>query len=464
MKHIARSQSQRRFFSSYHKLGSSATPVSKMQSQLWFEALFGVPEPKTRAEVHQLFEVSDDGSKLTSKANFKQFQVGYFSTPTVHQLKGDTLDSLRSSSPDAAALPLSESIGEQAIKERQYNYIEFEHIIVGDAFELHAQNLGAVFQVASQFNCLEFSSPRALPEHGVENYKYDNTQGPACALACAAGTVYRNYFAPCVRSSDGQVQIGQSQDCQINNLDLLESEVNNSEHQYWNIENGYTSSVDSRNLGDLNVMLRNLSHEERTAYIGKIKIGLQRNVGVDFAKRYVPLLGLQPEKAMSSSNNNTDVPFTVTQAYCSAVSCAYAGHDVSMWSSLAILVLHAMYEATLWAAVQNFIGYPPTCSSSSSNSKSCDTSTSLNTKRDTVFLTFIGGGVFGNKTEWIASAIGRSMAEIQHNCSVVGASFPEGRPLKVKICHYRCINESMVDAVSESYAEYSEALHLTGTV
>jgi hypothetical protein len=35
-----------------------------------------------------------------------------------------------------------------------------------------------------------------VPEHGVTVYAGDPTQGPACALACAAGSVYRNYFCP----------------------------------------------------------------------------------------------------------------------------------------------------------------------------------------------------------------------------------------------------------------------------
>ena len=35
-----------------------------------------------------------------------------------------------------------------------------------------------------------------VPEDGVTIYSADPTQGPACALACAAGSVYRNYFCP----------------------------------------------------------------------------------------------------------------------------------------------------------------------------------------------------------------------------------------------------------------------------
>ena len=34
------------------------------------------------------------------------------------------------------------------------------------------------------------------PEHGVTRYQHDRTQGPACAIAAGAATIYRNYFAP----------------------------------------------------------------------------------------------------------------------------------------------------------------------------------------------------------------------------------------------------------------------------
>jgi hypothetical protein len=56
---------------------------------------------------------------------------------------------------------------------------------------------GATFQAASQFNCLEFASADGVPEKGIAVYELDCTQGPACAIACAASTAstaYRNYL------------------------------------------------------------------------------------------------------------------------------------------------------------------------------------------------------------------------------------------------------------------------------
>jgi hypothetical protein len=55
---------------------------------------------------------------------------------------------------------------------------------------------GALFQVASQFNLLEMVSPEVTPEQGVTRYQHDKTQGPACAIAAGAATIYRDYFVP----------------------------------------------------------------------------------------------------------------------------------------------------------------------------------------------------------------------------------------------------------------------------
>ena len=42
----------------------------------------------------------------------------------------------------------------------------------------------------------EMVSPSVSPEDGIDRYEGDHTQGPACAIACGAGTIYRNYLVP----------------------------------------------------------------------------------------------------------------------------------------------------------------------------------------------------------------------------------------------------------------------------
>jgi hypothetical protein len=74
---------------------------------------------------------------------------------------------------------------------------------------------GALFQVASQFNALEMTGPGVTPEHGVTRYRDDHTQGPACAIAAGAATIYRNYFVPVANG------IGQTAKRQLNGLETV---------------------------------------------------------------------------------------------------------------------------------------------------------------------------------------------------------------------------------------------------
>lgn len=53
------------------------------------------------------------------------------------------------------------------------------------------ESRGTLFQVASKSNLLEMVSQHVTPEHGVARYEGDPTQGPACAIAVSAGTIYR---------------------------------------------------------------------------------------------------------------------------------------------------------------------------------------------------------------------------------------------------------------------------------
>ena len=64
--------------------------------------------------------------------------------------------------------------------------------MTGDVRALHGapEHANALFQVASQFNLLEMVGPEVTPEDGVTRYQGDKTQGPACAIAAGAATIY----------------------------------------------------------------------------------------------------------------------------------------------------------------------------------------------------------------------------------------------------------------------------------
>ena len=239
-------------------------------------------------------------------------------------------------------------------------------ILEGDVRRLHADpaNSGAVFQVASQFNLLEMVGPNVSPEQGVTRYIHDHTQGPACAIAAGAGTIWRNYLVP-----NGD-QIGQTADRQLDGLASLAAALANemgvAPDELWHMRNGY-ALPDQAQLSNIADHLQGLSEMERERLRGLLRVGLHWNVGVTDA-----------EAARGAR---------VTQVYCSALPVAYSQIAPSLWTSFATLVLEAAYEATLLSAVLN--------------------AARGGTRR--LLLTRIGGGAFGNDEAWISDAILRAL-------------------------------------------------------
>ena len=97
---------------------------------------------------------------------------------------------------------------------------------------LDPENAGAVFQVASQFNCLEMVGPGTTPESGITQYVHDKTQGPVCAMACPAATVFRNYFWAERGQAGGSER-------QLDTARGLGEVVGNAKKNYWRMQNGY---------------------------------------------------------------------------------------------------------------------------------------------------------------------------------------------------------------------------------
>ena len=144
----------------------------------WFERLMGFRETDyddTRAKLRI------EGSRLQSLINGKNYGVG--------ELELVSLQALRERVKSGVGLS-----GQLKVS-----------VVTGDVRQMHQlpENAGALFQVASQFNLLEMVSPAVTPEHGVTRYQHDHTQGPACAIAAGAATIYRNYFAPAAMAQAG---------------------------------------------------------------------------------------------------------------------------------------------------------------------------------------------------------------------------------------------------------------------
>src|SRR5215469_8013927 len=166
----------------------------------WFENLTGCVEESPESVRQHLFI---DGRRLCSRLNGKSWLCGELETPTLAQLRQRVLQRSRQAGPISV------------------------HEIVANVQHLHRDPVSenAVFQVASQFNLLEMTSPGVTPESGVGIYEDDYTQGPACAIAAGAGTIYRNYFA----NVNGR--IGQTKNNQIDCLSGIASLLDNSQQR-----------------------------------------------------------------------------------------------------------------------------------------------------------------------------------------------------------------------------------------
>jgi hypothetical protein len=318
----------------------------------WFEALTGFRETLP-AQVRQ--NIVFDGERLTSRVNGKVMVCGQLETPPLAELRE------RVGSGGRGGGPLS-------VRE-----------VVADVKALHADisNAGALFQVASQFNLLEMASPSVTPEHGVSIYENDHTQGPSCAIAAGAGTIYRHYFAPV------NGQIGQSESNQIDCLADLGRGLGNFDNRLWQMRNGYALASGS-GLMEISNRLRAASEDERDELRALLRIGIQWSTQVTLK----------------------DCTHRVSQAYCSALPVAYSNHPPGLWEDFARLVLEASYEATICTAILN----------------------GRSTGNRRVFLTLLGGGAFGNETHWITESITRALKLYQAwNIEVVIVSYGVSR-------------------------------------
>lgn len=349
----------------------------------WFEELTGFPE-RSPAEVREKLVV--DGEVMRSLVNGRSWRCGRLETPTLGELRRRV--GPESNSPDSR--PTS---GSRALVVRE---------IVADAKALHANpaHAGVLIQVASQFNLLEMVNPSVTPEQGVGIYGNDPTQGPACAVSAGAGTIYRNYFVLQPGAPDVPGERGQTAERQINCLADLGSALKNAVYgddggsRLWEMKNGYVLAT-GEGLRKISRLLTSASEEERDRLRALLRIGIQWNTQVTIA----------------------DSGHTVNQAYCAAVPVAYSTHSADLWEPFARLILEASYEATLWAAL------------------SADRTLSGDGERPRVFLTLLGGGVFGNRREWIIESIERAL--IVHRY----------RDIEVGIVSYRSSNPAVRELI-----------------
>jgi hypothetical protein len=320
---------------------------------MWFEELTGFTEESPQ-QVRT--NITVEGSVLKTLVNERVLVCGELKIPSLAELR----EHVRSS---------QFKVGKISVRE-----------VVANVQHLHTDesNAGALFQVASQFNLLEMVSPSVTPEQGVGIYENDRTQGPACAIAAGAGTIYRNYFA----IVNGRT--GQSANNQIDCLADIGAALGNSESILWEMRNGYALATQS-GLVEIGQRLRAAGEDELDKLRQLLRIGIQWNTQVTL----------------------NDSKHLISQVYCSALPVAYSNHPSNLWAEFARLVLEASYEATICTAILN----------------------SIRNGNNRVFLTLLGGGAFGNQNHWIIGGLRRALNLYKHaDLDVAIVSYGSSKP------------------------------------
>lgn len=213
----------------------------------------------------------------------------------------------------------------------------------------------ALFQVASQFNCLEAPGPFVTP---VAHYLSDPTQGPRAAISAFPATLLRHYAAP---GADGQ-RFAQTTDRP--QIDLLADALGPGI-----VRNGY---FEGEGIANPAAVVETLG-----THFDAIRVGVHDVAQV--------VLGYNWDGAVADSE-----PRRISQVFTSTVAGGgYGGERNLGWDgfqAVARQLLRAAYLGTLLAAVS--LG------------------------RDRAVLTLIGGGVFQNPIALIWEAIVWAVDEV----------------------------------------------------
>ena len=303
----------------------------------WFKEIFGFTETLENINKYITFDFTNN--KIISTANNKEFLFGELKVKSLKELRKELIVKESSSQNIKGSIKISQRIGN--IK------------------NIHYENKDVLIQVASQFNLLEMMYPEQTPQQGITIYVDDHTQGPICAMSCAAGTLYRNYKT------------------NINTLSNIEKLFTK---EYWYMKNGYTifNNID-------------ITEFNKEVYINQEKIKEEL------------LFGIQENTEVMNTNH------TLSQIYCSAIPISYITNvlekDLERFSKL---ILDSAYEATFISAI-------------------------LNPLSNKVFLTYLGGGAFGNKLEWIYDSIEKNCEKFkEYNLEIIIIKYSHGVDKKIE--------------------------------
>ena len=286
-----------------------------------------------------------DGSFVNSITD-ELTSFGDFSTPSVQEMR-DAVDA-------AATCATGATGATDAAGATNKTVIDFEVRYGVDISVLTSQlktTDRALVQVASNFNCLEVPSLYMPPNWGglVEKIHKDETQGPAACCGPLSGCLYRAHF---YRFSDGQ--LGQTGTRQI---ELL------SDFEYASTTNGKL-----RLTGDE----KSVPIDKIDKIVGSIKCGLHRSQPVLFGRN------------KTGMNYDIDEPQMIDQVFNASINMGDIGKSPDRDELIKICrtLLRAAYESAYLCAILG--------------------------RNRVLYLTMVGGGVFGNPEKIILEEMVRA--------------------------------------------------------
>jgi len=291
-------------------------------------------EAEVAADPRRAIRVDDRG-EATVYAAGRAYGGGRFETPTIGAIRARALDARAAAGRPDARLSLFVLDGRSPLTD------------IG-ALQASAPPR-SLFQVASQFNCLESPGAFVTP---VARYFHDPTQGPRASISAFPGTLVRHYAAPAPGGGRFVQTDGGPQ------LDLL---ADVCEPGVAAVHSGY---LRAGSIGDAPAFARAL--EDR---FDAIRVGLHAGVEV--------VLGADWTGAVDGAGHRT-----IAQALTSTVAGGMYGGLDDADRALATIVRQLQRAAYLGTIV-------------GAAALGCDR----------VVLTLIGGGVFANPIEAIWDAI-----------------------------------------------------------
>jgi len=336
---------------------SSSSSSSTIRADVWFQNITGYSEPEWRRLPDKHIEQAEDGSLLVvNQKNGKKFKAGTFRVCTLQELVGE-VESL---------VPREDSTEPP----RERGQVLFEIITRADRESIRfvdvayqqaeRDNRNALFQVASNFNGVEAISERSAPDNPsfTENYIYDMTQGPAASISAGAAAITRvhaAFFDPSKPASQWE----QTSHKQVNFLQNLK--------EHFPVQNGYVCLTGSE------PPFPSRGGREWDDLLLKVAVGYHHNVQVTTGHRSGSILQVV-----------NDPDQLIDQVFCAAMNVGQGTSGARNARQLNSVdkckfILQADYEGTYLGAIKH--------------------------RRSHLYLTLLGGGVFGNERDWIYEAI-----------------------------------------------------------